>query len=65
MGGPVNIEGKGYESIIYDREMDLCVTILRWMDVRDSDRGDINCPCAVNESNLPSNLKYKSRLNWR
>ena len=56
MGGPVNIEGKGYESIIYDREMDLCVTILRWMDVRDSDRGDINCPCAVNESNLPSNL---------
>ena len=52
MGGPIDIEQKGCESTIHDHEHDLCVTMVGWVDVPDSDRGDFRCQCAVDISSF-------------
>ena len=38
MGGLIDTEQKGYESIIRDHDRDLCITMVGWVDVLDSDR---------------------------
>ena len=42
MGGPIDIdmEWKGCEPPIGDHDIDLCVTMVGWVNVPDSDRGD-------------------------
>ena len=41
MRGPIDIKRKGCELIIPDNNRDFRVTMVgRWVDVRDSDRGD-------------------------
>ena len=37
MGGLIDTEQKGYESIIHDHDRDLCITMVGWVDVPDSD----------------------------
>ena len=50
MGGPINIEQKGCESVIHDYDHDLLVTKVRCNDLLDSDQGDLRCQCAINSS---------------
>ena len=40
MGGPIDIEQKGWGSVIYDHNHDLLMTEAKCKDLPDSDRGD-------------------------
>ena len=40
MGWPVDMERKGCESSIHDDDIDICVTMVGWVDVLDGDQGD-------------------------
>ena len=42
MGGLIYVGLKGYESIIHDHERDLWVSMVGWVDVPDSDRGEVD-----------------------
>ena len=50
MGRPIDNERKGCESSIHDHDIDLCVTMIRWADVPDSDWGDFRRRRAVDIS---------------
>ena len=50
MGGLIDIERKGCESIIHDHDCDLWVTMVGWVDVPDSDWGDFRRLGAVDIS---------------
>ena len=42
MRGAIDMERKGCESI-HDHDIDLCATIVEWVDLPDSDQGDFRC----------------------
>ena len=44
------MEQKGCESPIHDHDIDFCVIMVGWVDVSDSDRGDIRHRPAINIS---------------
>ena len=46
-GGLIDMERKGYESIIHDHDHDLWVTMVGWVDVSYSDWGDFRRRRAV------------------
>ena len=50
MGGLVDIEQKGWESVIHDHDRDLLVTKMRCKDLPDGGRGDFRCWCAIDSS---------------
>ena len=50
MGGLINMERKGCESIIHNHDRDLWVTMVEWLDVPDSDWGDFRCRHAIDIS---------------
>ena len=50
MGGPIDIERKGWRSVIYDNDTDLLMTGVKCRDLPDSDWGDFRCRCAVDLS---------------
>ena len=56
MGGPIDIERKGWEPVIHDHGRDLLVTKVRCTYLSDSDRGDFRCRCAVDSSNFSGYL---------
>ena len=43
MGRPIDMEQKGCESSIHDHDMDLCVAIMRLVDVLESNWDDFRC----------------------
>ena len=55
IGGPIDIEQKGWESVIHDPGHDLLVTKVRCKDLLDSDQGDFRCQGVVDLSCLKSN----------
>ena len=52
MGGPIDMEQKAFESIIHDHDWDLCLTMLGYVDVWDSDWGDFRHQCAIDISSF-------------
>ena len=52
MGRPIDIVRKGWESSIHDDDIDLCVNLVRRVDVPDSDRCDFRRLRAVGISSL-------------
>ena len=50
MGGSIDIERKGRESIIHDHDRDFCVTMVGWMVAPDNDWGDFRRRRAVDTS---------------
>ena len=50
MGGRIDIEQKGCESVIHDYDHDLFVTKVRCKEFPDSGRGDIRCRHAIDYS---------------
>ena len=50
MGGSIDIEQKGWRSVIYDNARDLLMTEVKCRDLPDSDWGDFRCRCAVDSS---------------
>ena len=51
-GGVIDMERKGWESIIHDHDGDLWVTMVWWVDVPYSDWGDFRCRRAVDMSSF-------------
>ena len=52
MGRLTDMERKGCGLIIHDRDSDLLVTMVGWVDVPDSDWGDFWRRCAINISSF-------------
>ena len=50
MGGATDMLRKGCESSIHGHDIDLCVTMVGWVVVSDSDRGDFRRWCGVDIS---------------
>ena len=50
MEGLIDIEQKGWRSVIYDNDHDLLMTEVKCKDLPDSDWGDFRCWCAVESS---------------
>ena len=50
MGWLIDMEQKGCESSVDDHDIDFSVTIVRCMDVPDSDWGDFRCQHAIDIS---------------
>ena len=48
MRGLIDVEWKGCELSIHDHDIDLCVTMVVWVDAPDSDLGDFRHRRAVN-----------------
>ena len=62
MGWLIEMEWKGFESSIHDHDIDLCVTMVRWVDVPDSDRCNVRCRRSVDMSSL---LGFLSVSSWQ
>ena len=52
MGGLIDIEQKGCESVILDQRHDLLVAKGRCEDLLGSDQDDFKCQCAIDTSSL-------------
>ena len=52
MGRPIDMDWKECELSIDDLDIDLCVTMVRWVDVPDNDRGDFGRQRVVDISTL-------------
>ena len=57
MGGLIEMEQKGCESIIHDHDCDVWVTLVGWVDVPYSDWGDFRPQCAVEISSYSFYIK--------
>ena len=53
MGGVIDMDWKGCESIIHDHDCDLWVTMVGWVDVPYGDWGDFKRRRAVDISSFP------------
>ena len=63
MGGPINMVPKGRELSIHDHDIDLCVTMVGWVDVLDSDWDDFRHRHAVDMSSSDIVAVCESRVN--
>ena len=52
MGGPSDIEQRGWEEVIHDHDFDHLVIKVTWKDLPHSDRGDFRCRRAVGSSSM-------------
>ena len=62
IGGLIDMEWKGYESIIHDPDYDHCLTVLRRVDVRDSDQGDFKQQPTIDISSLYSHSVSRKHI---
>ena len=52
MGGPIDMEQKWCELIIHGHDHDLCVTMVQWVNVLNSERGDYKHQHAIEMSSF-------------
>ena len=50
VGGPIDIEQKGWESVIHDRDHDLLVSKVSYKDLPDSDQDGLRCRRSADSS---------------
>ena len=62
MGGPIDTEQKGWESVIHNHDCDLLVSKVRCKDLPDSDRGDFRRWHAIDSSSLYNGNFYTAKI---